>query len=83
MGWFTFSGFAATHPLGPLSTNELRAAVEVLLKENKIASTNLPRVRLEYILHFIPMPALPEGPAPQFMTALFVSITPLSWAYCR
>jgi Cu2+-containing amine oxidase len=37
----------AAHPLEPLSTNELRAAVEVLLKENKISTnTLLPMVTL-------------------------------------
>ena len=39
--------FGAAHPLEPLSTNELRAAVEVLLKENKISTnTLLPMVTL-------------------------------------
>jgi Cu2+-containing amine oxidase len=39
---------AAVHPLEPLSTNELRAAVEILLSENRITTnTLLPIVTLQ------------------------------------
>src|SRR5258706_3734267 len=41
MGWFTVSGLAVSHPLEPLSTNELRSAIDVLLKENRISTNSL------------------------------------------
>ncbi len=58
--------FGAAHPLEPLSTNELRAAVEVLLQENKISTnTLLPIVTLreppkEKVLAWKPDSALPR-----------------------
>jgi primary-amine oxidase len=41
LGWFTVNGLAASHPLEPLSTNELRSAIEVLLTENRISTNSL------------------------------------------
>src|SRR5882672_5958287 len=55
-GWFTLSGFAATHPLEPLSTNELRSAIDVLLKENRISTNS-----------FIPIVVLQEPPKEQVL----------------
>src|SRR5258708_21602346 len=55
-GWFTLSGFAATHPLEPLSTNELRSAIDVLIKENRISTNS-----------FIPIVVLQEPPKEQVL----------------